>query len=192
MVTELRVYFEGDARLRPGFHSFLGEIVDAARNQKWRLDLIATDGTPVQDFRDALKTHKNAWNILLLDSDMPLNGSRVDLCRSKSLEPSHEALVFWMVQIMESWFLADISALKNFYGNGLQEEVLKGNPNVEEIPKEDVLSRLKRATKSTKPGEYHKTKHAPALLERIDVSLVKAAAPDCERMFRIILGKLAD
>jgi len=191
MVTELRIYFEGDARLRPGFHNFLREIVEAARNKKCSLDLIATGGTPVQDFRDGLKTHKNAWNILLLDSDMAFNGSLVDLCLSKSLDPSYEASVFWMVQIMETWFLADIAALRAYYGNSLQEEDLKGNPIVENRPKKDVYYGLKSATKETKRGEYHKTKHAPALLAAIDVSLVRAAAPNCERMFRIMLGKLA-
>jgi hypothetical protein len=192
MVTELRIYFEGDALLRPGFHSFLSEIVDEARNKKWKLDLIATDGTPAQDFRDALKTHKNAWNILLLDGDVPFNGSRVDLCRSKNLDPAHEASVFWMVQIMESWFLADIDALRAYYGNGLQEKNLKGNPTVENRPKDDVYSGLTSATKGTKRGEYHKTKHAPALLAAIDVSLVRAAALNCDRMFRIIMSRLAE
>jgi hypothetical protein len=192
MVTELRIYFEGDDRLRPGFHSFLTEIVKAARSRKCRLDLVATGGTPVQDFRDGLRTHKNAWNILLLDSDMPFNGSLADLCRSKSLDLSHEASVFWMVQIIESWFLADIAALKAYYGNRLQEEDLKGNPKVEKRMKEDVYYGLKSATKDTKRGEYHKTKHAPALLEKVDVSLVRAAAPNCDRMFRTILRKLAE
>jgi hypothetical protein len=192
MVTELRIYFEGDARLRPGFHSFLSEIVRAARNRKCSLDLIATDGTPVQDFRDALRTHKNAWNVLLLDSDLPFDGSLVNLCRSKRLDPLHEASVFWMVQIMESWFLADIVALRAYYGSSLQEEDLKGNPKVENRPKEDVYYGLKSATKDTKRGEYHKTKHAPALLSAIDVSLVRGAAPNCDRMFRIILAKLSE
>ena len=192
MVTELRIYFEGDARLRPGFHKFLSQIVQAARARRCCVDLIATGGTPVQDFRDGLRTHQNAWNILLLDSDMPFNGSLVELCHSKSLDPSREASVFWMVQIMESWFLADLAALRAYYGNSLQEEDLRGNPRVEDRPKEDVYYGLKSATQETKRGEYHKTKHAPSLLAAVEVSLVRAAAPNCDRMFRIILGKLAE
>ena len=100
--------------------------------------------------------------------------------------------MFWMVEVMESWFLADVAALKVYYGDSFQENVVRGNPEVEKILRTDVYSRLKRATKNTKPGEYHKTKHAPALLAAIDVSLVRAAAPNCERMFRIMLGKLAE
>jgi len=59
---------------------------------------------------------------------------------------------------------------------------LKGNPNVEQIPKADVLTRLKKATSETKSGEYHKIKHAPKLLQEF--------APNCDRMFRLILAAL--
>ena len=33
MVNELRIYFEGDNRLKPGFHAFMKEIVEAARKK---------------------------------------------------------------------------------------------------------------------------------------------------------------
>ena len=192
MVTELRIYFEGDNQLRPGFHGFLREIKDAAGRQRCRFQLVEAKGTPVQDFRDALSTHPDAWNVLMLDSDGPIDGSLADLCRSKKLDPKLQDSVFWMVQVMESWFLADIAALKAYYGDSFQENAVKGNPEVEKILKTDVYSKLKRATKNAKPGEYHKTKHAPALLAAIDVNLVRSAAPNCDRMFRIILGKLAE
>jgi len=110
MVTELRIYFEGDPKLKPGFSEFLREIREAAWNRKCRFQPVATNGTPVQDFQIALDTHRAAWNVLLLDSDVPVNSSLADLCLSKKLNPSHEEFVFWMVQIMESWFLADIAA----------------------------------------------------------------------------------
>jgi hypothetical protein len=114
MVNELRIYFEGDNRLKPGFHAFMKEIVEAARKKRCRFQLVEAKGTPVQDFHDALKTHPNAWNFLLLDSDAPVKGSLADLCRTKRIYPKHEASVFWMVQVMEAWFLADVSALRAF------------------------------------------------------------------------------
>jgi hypothetical protein len=180
MVTKLRIYFEGDARLRPGFRQFLSEIANAASGKKCQFDLIATDGTPVQDFRDAMKTHPEAWNVLVLDSD--LGRTAVEGCDPES--------IFWMVQIMESWLLVDIDALKRFYNGGFQESALKGNPNVEQIPKADVLTRLKKATSETKSGEYHKIKHAPKLLQEIDPVLVRRFAPNCDRRFRLILAAL--
>ncbi len=164
MVKELRVYFEGDSQLRRGFHQFLGEIFHAAKIKRCRFTLIATNGRPVQDFLRALKAHPDAWNILLLDSDAAIDDSFEDILLDKGLKRSHEDSVFWMVQIMETWYLADVAALGGYYGSGFQENCLQGNPEIERIRKDDVLSRLKRATKDTGRGEYHKTKHAVELL----------------------------
>jgi hypothetical protein len=44
MVTELRVYFEGDKALRPGFHRFLKEIIEAARGQRCKFQLVEANG----------------------------------------------------------------------------------------------------------------------------------------------------
>jgi Domain of unknown function (DUF4276) len=163
MVTKLRIYFEGDDGLRPGF------------------DLIATDGTPVEDFRDALKTHSDAWNVLLLDSEDPQEFR----LRKQGLQDCDQDSVFWMVQTMESWFLADLDALKAVF-KGLNEAVVRGNPNVEEIPKGDLRERLDKAAS----GEYHKVKHGVKLLALIDPAKVRKAAPNCDRMFRLILARL--
>jgi hypothetical protein len=94
-----------------------------------------------------------------------------------------EVKIFWMVECMESWFLADIEALSRYYRRDLAE-ALRGNPNVEEIPKEDVLARLKAAT----DGRYHKTKDAPHILKRILPQRVKQAAPNCRRLFDLFMS----
>jgi hypothetical protein len=182
MVTELRVYFEGDNKLKPGFHKFLKEIVEVARSQRCRFQPVEANGTPIQDFLDALKTHPNAWNVLLLDSEDP---QELQL-RKKRLEGCDQDSVFWMVQIMESWFLADVDALKAVFKAKLSEAVLSWNPKVEQIPKEDVLERLQKAAN----GEYDKVKHGKKLLELIDPAKVRKAAPNCERMFTLILAEL--
>jgi len=90
-----------------------------------------------------------------------------------------------MVQVMEAWFLADVSALRAFYGDRLQ---VGWNPKVEEIPKDDAVATLKRLG----GGEYHKTRHAAKLLVIIDPALVRKAAPNCERLFRALLDELSN
>jgi hypothetical protein len=125
MVKELRIYYEGDKRLKPGFHQFLGDVVKAARMRGCKFQSVEANGTPVQDFRDALKIHPDAWNVLLLDSE----DAQESQLRRKSLEGCDPESIFWMVQIMESWFVADVDALKAVFKVGLSEGALRGNPH---------------------------------------------------------------
>ena len=196
MVRELRIYFEGDRQLRQGMSEFLKEIQETARGRECRFQLIAGGATPVADFCDALKSRPEAWNILLLDSGRPDDGKLFERLRqSRSWNPpagSGELAgrVFWMVQLMEAWFLADMEALNAFYGKDFRKNVLAGNPHVEEVSKADVLSSLKQATRDTGKGAYHKTKHAPGILMRVDPEKVKAAARNCKRLFDTVLVRL--
>ena len=130
--------------------------------------------------------------MLVLDSDGPVDCSYTDLCRRKGIDGSRENQVFWMVQVMETWFLTDSEALKQYYGPQFNDGALRGNPEVEAIPKADVFSRLKQATAASGPGEYHKTRHAPELLARIDPALVQDKAPNCRRLFKVLADKLAE
>jgi hypothetical protein len=177
-VNEIRVYFEGDVALKPGFHALFTELREKAREKRVGLRLIAAEGTPDRDFAMARKYHPEACNLLLRDSEGPLPANRDDS-------------VFWMVEMMESWFHADKDALAEFYESGFQKGSLAANPKVEEIPKRDLVNGLKAATKPTKKGAYHKTAHAPKLLQRIRPTLVRAAAPNCERLFQAVLARLA-
>lgn len=189
MVKEIRIYFEGDSALTPGFDAFLREIKEKARSRRCEFKLVATNGTPVQDFHDAIKTHPEASNFLLMDSEDAITEPLPDLCTRKGLARLSDS-VFWMAQVMESWFLADTESLKQYYGDGFRRDVLQGNPSVEKIPKRDVLSKLKDATRGTRKSAYHKTAHAPHLLAKIDPESVKAAAPNCKRLFDALLEKL--
>lgn len=176
MVTEIRIYFEGHKALRPGFKQFLSRIDDATRERRIGFQAIPAGGTPEEDFRIAQKTHLNAWNILLRDSEGP--------------KPKRKKSVFWMVQVMEAWFLADPEALALYYGKDFASNTLKKNPRVEEIAKAEVLKCLKHATRKTQKGPYHKTAHAPRILELLDPDKVRKAASECERLFHEILIEL--
>jgi hypothetical protein len=176
VVTEFRIYFEGDKALRSGFNRFLSQLIESARTNKVGFQLIAGKATAKDDYRTAQRVHPNANNILLLDSEGP--------------DPPREDYVFWMVQLMEAWFLADPEALASYYGDGFVRNALKTNPQVEEIPKADVLECLQQATRNTQKRRYHKTAHAPQILERIDPEKVRKAAPECERLFFEILSEL--
>jgi hypothetical protein len=127
------------------------------------------------------RKHPAAWNILLRDSEGPLLAGRL---------ASEGDSIFWMVEAMESWFHADKDALEGYYKTGFRKMALKPNPNVEAISKRDLFEGLNAATKDTLKGKYHKTKHAPALMQAINPALVRKADPNCERLFNAVLDKL--
>ncbi len=77
---------------------------------------------------------------------------------------------------MESWFLADADTVESYYGSGFRKQDLPRNPDIEQIPKQDVLNGLDRATRQSPKGRYSKGKHAFELLERIDPAKVRAAS----------------
>jgi len=176
VVTEIWLYVEGANALREGFHWFLSEIVERARDKRIKFHLRPCGATATEDYQLALKKHPDALNILLRDSD----GVEVP-------NPPKDS-EFWMVELMEAWFLADPEALEDYYRIPFARTY---NSRVEEIPKADVMGRLRDATRHTQKGPYHKTKHGPHILERLDPAKVRQAAPNCERLFSEVLAKLS-
>ena len=90
-----------------------------------------------------------------------------------------------MVQVMESWFLADKPALASYYGQGFREGTLPANPHVEQIGKADVLDGLARATRALHKG-YDKGSHSFEILAKIDPGVVESAAPSAKRLLDVL------
>ena len=86
-----------------------------------------------------------------------------------------------MVQAMESWFLADRTALEKYYGQDFQETALPSNPQIEQVPKGDVLHGIRRATDSTTKGRYDKGRHSFEILAKIDPEKVTDASRHARR-----------
>jgi hypothetical protein len=196
MCTEIRIYFEGDRSLKPGFDAFFAEIKNRAGKRHCNFHLVAgrSGETACRYFGLALGTTSDAWNILLRDSEGPAGAnSSAALCRKHGWDQVHADSIFWMVEMMEAWFHADKEALQKFYGNGFKESALKKNPNVEEIPKTDLEDGLREATKNTLKGDYfdNKTSHGPKLLGAIKPDSVRKASPNCQRLFDAVLARLA-
>ena len=87
-----------------------------------------------------------------------------------------------MVQTMESWFLADVDTLECYYGANFRRQALPQNPDIEDVPKQDVDNGLDRATRDTGKGRYHKGRHSFEILERLDPEKVVAASPYAKRL----------
>lgn len=84
-----------------------------------------------------------------------------------------------MVNVMESWLLADRDALQQFFGQGFRDTALPapGRP-IESVTKDDIYNALKQATRNCKTKtEYGKGEHSFKLLAKIDPFKVTAASP---------------
>jgi len=187
---EIRIY-EGNKALRGGFEMFFSELKTAARETRSTLELIAAkDG--LSAYRKAERTHGQAWNLLLKDSEQSMLANVIHLCERHGIDAALVDRVFWMVELMEAWFLADPQMLAEYYGQGFVRTTIGQPADVERVPKAEVLNRLKHATRNTSKGEYHKVKHAPYLLEKLDGSQVRDRAQQCRQLFEAVMAKLGE
>jgi hypothetical protein len=204
---EIKLYVEGGGKgshkratikLQQGFDAFFAELKVAAQNKKISFKIIPAGNTQstYDDFIFSVANSPQSFNLLLVDSDAALdeNESARDFLQKKykkwKLKTVKDEQCHLMVQIMESWFIADIDALKEFYGQEFKTSAVPKNKNVEAIGKEKIESSLKTATAKTQKKEYHKIEHGSKLLETISSQKVREAAPHCDRLFQIISEKI--
>ena len=95
-----------------------------------------------------------------------------------------------MVQSMESWFLADVSALKGYFGAGFSENSLPKRKDIENISKETVLASLRAATQDTGKGRYDKGNHSFDILKSIDPHRIISQSPWAKRFVVLISEKM--
>lgn len=209
MVKEIQIYIEGGAKgqdrassveLRKGFSTFFAELVEKARENNIRFKLIICGSTEItcKIFSQASEKSSNGFLALLVDSDFPVSEDETpksflqkqEKLKKCDLRKVNENQCHLMVQVMESWFLADVEALKKHFGQDFKEHKLRKNKKVEEIAKDDVLNSLKESTKDRKKGSYHKIQDGAKLLEIINSNRVREVAPNCERLFQTILENI--
>ncbi|MDB9374638.1 DUF4276 family protein [Nodularia sphaerocarpa] len=195
MVKEIRIYIEGGgdgkntkALIRKGFSQFFKQF-------KLNITICGSRNNAFRDFRNALKSYPNAFNILLVDAEAPvtINSPWGHLkFRDNWDKPSEvdDNQCHLMVQTMEAWFIADIETLKQFYGKDFLENAIPKTLNVETINKQNLERSLKAATRNTSKGEYHKIKHASKLLELLDVNKVRQASPSCDLLLKTLSDKI--
>jgi hypothetical protein len=199
MVKEIRIYVEGGgnsdyskSRLRAGFGQFFDDVVQQARrhNIRWRLIMCGPRNEAFHGFRQALKNHPSAFNILLVDSEGPVKGSPWAhlATRDPWIRPENapDDSFHLMVQTAEAWLMADPEALQRYYGKGFAIGSLPKTANVEAIPKSALADALKKATQGTQKGSYHKIEHCSDLLGMVDPSRVRARSSHCARLFTVL------
>ncbi|MGA2069674.1 MAG: DUF4276 family protein [Thermoguttaceae bacterium] len=205
MSREIRLYIEGGGdrektkrRLRTAFGVFLSSLRARAEGKgvRWNVAVCGSGGAAYDNYKTALKSHPDAFNVLLVDAEGPVAtqspwhhlGTRPEhQWKNPGVEDKHCHL---MTQIMEAWFLADPERLGEYYRQGFNPNALPKSKNVEGIDKQRVLQSLDDATRATQKGRYHKTRHAPEILERIRPEAVCSAARLCKRLFDTLQSEI--
>jgi hypothetical protein len=202
-VKELRIYVEGGgdanskARLRIAFGRFLSPMQELARQKRigWHVIACGSRSDTFTNYRIDLPRHPGALMLLLVDAEGPLAGSPAEHVlregAARDLAGLADEHVHLMVEAMEAWIVADAAALKRYYGQGFQSSALPRARNVETVPKQQLFAALATATRGTQKGRYHKTHHAPELIEILAPATVRARAPHCEKLFATLEDSLA-
>lgn len=195
----ITIYVEGGGdhnndiivRCRQGFAEYCKKVAPGRR-----LKVVACGGRN-QAF-DRFKTESERIKpdevcVLLVDSEGPV---KQDVSPATHLHERdgwnfvhlHREQIFLMVQSMEAWFLADRSALADYYGQGFRRNALPGDEcHVESVSKGDLVPALDQATRDTKTkGQYHKTRHGFALLAKIDPAKVEAGSPHAAKFHKFL------
>ena len=181
-------------RLRVGMAAFLRPLAEAARGKLLPLVVVPCGSreSTFRRFRDSVNNaDSHERQILLVDSETPVTlPARAHLRETAgwnlSFAPMHT--IHLMVQVMETWILADPRALAEYYGQNFNVGRLPKRADLEQEPKTSVEKALKDATKRTGKGVYHKTKHASELLKLLNQRLVKERCRYCKRLFEALDG----
>lgn len=123
--------------------------------------------------------------LLLVDSEEPvLAGHTVwqhlqTRVHNKFQQPTDadDESAYMMVQAMETWFMADQSALQDFFGSAFDLLIFQNLPPLECIPKDDALKILQQATQPCNRHYTKRKRRSSDLLARIDPDTVATACP---------------
>lgn len=177
------IYIEGGgntahlcSELRKGFQSLFSNAGFAGKLPK--VVACGSRNDAFNDFKTAVNAKKDETILLLVDSEDPITTptkwAHVST-RDSWIKPekADEKNLYFMVECMESWFLADKATLINFYGKDFKETALPTTTGLESISKKTLYDGLAKATKLTSKGEYSKSNHSFKILALLDATKIK-------------------
>lgn len=179
-MAECVIFVEGSRHtdngdLRNGF----GRLLRQANPRRMPLIVMCDDvHGAIRKFRlETAKTTSAFQRILLLvDLDGP-SASRSEWLAAAGLV-KQDADIFFMVQKMEAWFLAQPTVIQDFYRPKLAHALPKTAP--EQVQHPDRI--LARCTAGSRKGTYHKTGHGALLLAQLQLADLQVTFPDVARL----------
>ena len=192
-MVEVKIYIEGggegqllDTLFRRGWSEFFKSAgltgrmprVVPGRGRQRTFDL----------FRTAVENgDSGTLPLLLVDSEEPVLASHTTWEHLKKHDnwdrPSNstEDQAFLMVQVMETWFIADRGTLGSYFGSRFREDRLARWPDLESIPKGQILDVLHSATADCKTV-YAKGRVSLELLASTNASEVERWCPHARQL----------
>jgi len=148
--------------------------------------LLVDSETDVQDiFEDGDIHDWKPWEQLQSRKDQ--FGNRCDLWE----KIGEDTDCHLMVQMMESWFLADVDVVKAHYNGGFKEGRFPGdNEDIEKISKKKIEAILKSSTKETNKKEYDKGQDSFVILGQIDPEKVRIRSKWANRFLCLLSEKI--
>jgi len=192
--VKIKLYIEGggdsalqDTLFREGWQTFFQKAGLGGRMPK------TFRGSSRNDTFDAYKTavrvkKSDELPIMLVDSENLVSTGRNEWAHLKECDGWEQPLnssdddVFMMVCCMETWFLADLEALKKFFHDCWRDNALPQWPNLEAIPKETIFEKLALATADCGRKAYSKGKRSFEILKVIDPKIIEAKCPGAKRL----------
>lgn len=185
----IKLYVEGAAqkndlertRCREAFSAFF-----AAAGLTMRPRVVPSGGrqTAYENFVTAIRSSRSdELPLLLVDAEDTVAASHTSWQHLKARDdwdkPSGAAddQAFLMVQVMETWFLADRDMLRAYFEPGLSEKHFRAWPSLENVPKQTVYDALEKATADCKQKAYTKGRISFEMLAKLNPFKVEKACP---------------
>lgn len=205
-LVKVKIYVEGggdhnkalQSQCRRGFSEFFRKA-----GLENRMPRLVACGGRRRAYENFLTAHESAGDadfpVLLVDSEAPVASTdpweHVRLRAGDGWQRPRGATpeqIHLMVQAMEAWFYADKAALLQYYAEGFRIEALSPRPDIDNIPKTDLLRGLQMATRDSLKGEYSKGKDSFEILFRIEPAKVSASSPaHAGRLLNVLHRKCA-
>jgi len=137
----------------------------------------------------ALKNNVSAIPLLLVDAEAPVTEDHSSWRNLKTRDGwgrppgAKDDQAFLMVQVMESWFLADPGALHRSFGPHFSDAPFRSWPALEAVPKQTVYEVLEKATAECKHA-YRKGDVSFDVLASMDPVKVEAACPHANELLQ--------
>ena len=143
-------------------------------------------------FKTALQRRRpNDLPILLVDSEGPVAPGQSawqhlrDRDNWEQPPGADDDSAYLMIQVMETWFLADREVLRRFFGPSFNESRLRQWPNLEEVHRDTVYDALEQATSNCQK-QYRKGRVSFQLLAELNPQTVAAACPHADQLLQYL------